>query len=125
MSRALLDRGALSPCSCRFTREPGLFSLSSWERDALRRLGTIGLLTWDASHIAFALTPSDLQVSDLSSLHDMLGRIQNNRRKVLVPLRLVRFIAAPSKRCLIATILGHLICCLSYRVLLELTATIL
>jgi hypothetical protein len=28
-------------------------------------------------------------------------------------------------RCVIATILGHLICCLSYRVPLELTATIL
>jgi hypothetical protein len=87
------------------------------EKDSLRRLQQIGLLTWDASHIAFALTPADLQVSDLSSLHEMLARIQNNRRKVPVPRQVVRFIfiAAPSKRCAIATILGHLIRCLYYR----------
>ena len=88
-------------------------SLSSWERDSLRRLETIGLLTRDASHIALALTPSDLQVSDLSSLHEMLGRIQNNRRKVPVPRQVIRFIAAPSKRYVNATILGHLIGCLT------------
>ena len=45
----------------------------------------------------------------------MLARIQNHRRKVPVPRQVVRFIAAPSKRCVIATILGHLIRCLYYR----------
>jgi hypothetical protein len=45
----------------------------------------------------------------------MLSRIQNNRRKVPVPRQVIRFIAAPSKRCVIATILGHLIRCLYYR----------
>ena len=76
------------------------------EGESVRRLERLGLLTWDASHISFALTPADLQVSDLSSLHEMLARIQNHRRKVPVPRQVVRFIAAPSKRCVIATILG-------------------
>ena len=85
------------------------------EGASVRRLETLGLLTWNASQIAFALTPADLRVSDLASLHQMLARIQNHRRKVPVPRQVVRFIAAPSKRCVIATILGHLIRCLYYR----------
>ena len=85
------------------------------EGKSVRRLERLGLLAWDASHIAFALTPADLQLCDVSALHEMLSRIQNNRRKVPVPRQVVRFIAAPSKRCVIATILGHLIRCLYYR----------
>ena len=85
------------------------------EGASVRRLETLGLLTWNTSQIAFALTPADLRVSDLASLHQMLARIQNHPRKVPVPRRVVRFIAAPSKRCMIATILGHLIRCLYYR----------
>ena len=61
------------------------------------------------------MTPEDLLISDLSSLYEMLGRIQNCRRKVPVPRQVVRYIAAPSKRCVIATILGHLMRCLYYR----------
>lgn len=85
------------------------------EGASVRRLEALGLLTWNASQIAFALTPADLRVSDLAPLHQMLARIQNHRRKVPVPRQVIRFIAAPSKRCVIATILGHLIRCLYYR----------
>jgi hypothetical protein len=85
------------------------------EGESVRRLERLGLLTWDASRMTFALTPADLQLCDVSSLHEMLSRIQNTRRKVPVPRQVIRFIAAPSKRCVIATILGHLIRCLYYR----------
>ena len=83
--------------------------------ESIQRLERMGLLTWDAAHIRFALEPSDLHMTDLSSLHEMLTRIQNHRRKVPVPRQVVRFIAAPCKRCVIATILGHLIRCLYYK----------
>jgi hypothetical protein len=86
------------------------------EEDSLRRLERVGLLTWSSSHITFARGPEDLHLSDLLSLQEMLSRIQNTQRKVPVPRQIVRFIAAPSKRCVIATILGHLFRCLYYRV---------
>jgi hypothetical protein len=86
------------------------------EEDSLRRLERVGLLTWSTSTIAFARGPEDLHLSDISSLEEMLSRIQNNQRKVPVPRQIVRFIAAPSKRCVIATILGHLFRCVYYRV---------
>jgi hypothetical protein len=86
------------------------------EGDSVRRLEQVGLLEWSSSHIGFAREPEDLRLSDVSSLHEMLGGIQNHRRKVPVPRQVVRFIAAPSKRCVIATILGHLLRCLYYRV---------
>jgi hypothetical protein len=85
------------------------------ERASVARLEHVGLLHWDTAHITFAQTPSDLRVSNLSSLFTMLSRIQNNRRKVPVPRQIVRFIASPSKRCVIATILGHLLRALYYR----------
>jgi len=85
------------------------------EEDSVRRLERVGLLVWSSSNITFAREPSALQLRDLSSLHEMLSRIQNNRRKVPVPRQVVRFIASPSKRCVIAAILGHLFRCLYYR----------
>jgi hypothetical protein len=86
------------------------------EGDSVRRLEQVGLLEWSSSHIRFAREPEDLRLNDVSSLHEMLAGIQNNRRKVPVPRQVVRFIAAPSKRCVIATILGHLLRCLYYQV---------
>jgi hypothetical protein len=85
------------------------------EKDSLRRLEQVGLLTWSTSAITFATEPSDLRINDLEGLEAMCARIQNNRRKIPVPRQIVRFIAAPSKRCVIATILGHLMRCLYYR----------
>jgi hypothetical protein len=87
------------------------------EGESVRRLERVGLLTWSSSEIAFAQEPSELRVHDTSSLYEMLARIQNQRRKVPVPRQVLRFIASPwSKRCMIATILGHLFRCLYYHV---------
>jgi hypothetical protein len=85
------------------------------EEDAIRRLEAAGLLSWSATDISFATEVSDLRVSDVSSLHEMLSRIQNRQRRVPVPRQVVRVIASPSKRCVIATLLGHLMRCLYYR----------
>jgi hypothetical protein len=85
------------------------------EEDCIKRLEAVGLLSWSETDISFATEVSEIRVSDVSSLHEMFSRIQNNRRKVPVPRQVVRFIASPSKRCVIATLLGHLIRCLYYR----------
>jgi hypothetical protein len=85
------------------------------EQDSIRRLEAVGLLSWSETEITFAKEVSELCIPDVSSLHEMLSRIQNNRRKVPVPRQVIRFIASPCKRCMIATLLGHLIRCLYYR----------
>jgi len=85
------------------------------EEDSIRHLEAVGLLSWSETEITFAKEVSELCIPDVSTLHEMLSRIQNNRRKVPVPRQIVRFIASPSKRCVIATLLGHLIRCLYYR----------
>jgi hypothetical protein len=85
------------------------------EGESIRRLEHVGLLQWSSSHITFGRRPEDLRLSDVSSLHEMLSRIQNHQRKIPVPRQVIRFIAAPSKRCVVATILGHLFRCLYYR----------
>jgi hypothetical protein len=85
------------------------------EEDSIRRLEAVGLLSWKETDITFATEVSDLRAGDVSTLHEMLSLIQNHRRKVPVPRQVVRFIASPSKRCVIATLLGHLMRCLYYR----------
>jgi hypothetical protein len=85
------------------------------EESSIRRLEAVGLLRWSEKKITFAEEVSDLHIEDVSTLHEMLSKIQNHRRKVPVPRQVVRFIASPSKRCVIATLLGHLMRCLYYR----------
>src|SRR5439155_27240615 len=45
----------------------------------------------------------------------MLAQVRNNRPRVPVPRRLLRFLAGGCGRVVTATILGHLLCCLYYR----------
>jgi hypothetical protein len=92
-----------------------LISARGGERGCLKRLERVGLLKWSASAVSFAAFPEDLTVSDLSSLHAMLARIANNQRKVPVPRRVVRFLAQPCRRSVVAVILAHLMRCLYYR----------
>jgi hypothetical protein len=84
-------------------------------RASIRRLEAVGLLLWSTSHLSFPKSPEELTVKDTSRLFDMLDAVPNNRRRVPVPRRMVRFLAGARRRCLMATILGHLIRCLYYR----------
>jgi hypothetical protein len=84
-------------------------------RASLHRLEAIGLLTWSGTAITFATAPRALQVEDHSSLQTMLAGIRNNRRRVPVPRRILRFIAGGARRVVIATLLGHLLRCLYFR----------
>jgi len=84
-------------------------------RASLHRLEAAGLLSWSNSAITFATTPGALQGEDRSSLQAMLAGIPNNRRRLPVPRRTIRFIAGGARRVVIATLLGHLLRCLYYR----------
>src|SRR5206468_2611134 len=85
-------------------------------RASLRRLQTLGLLTWSSTRLTFATDPTDLRgVEDLSDFFTMHQAIVNNRRRVPVPRQAVRLIAGGLKASVIATMLGHLIRCLYYR----------
>jgi hypothetical protein len=92
-----------------------LISARGGERACLKRLEDVGFLKWSASAIRFASSPEDLRVSDLSSLHAMLACIANNQRNIPVPRRVVRFLAQPCRRSVVAVILAHLMRCLYYR----------
>jgi hypothetical protein len=85
------------------------------ERACLKRLENMGFLKWSSGAIHFASSPEDLRVSDLSSLHALLASITNNQRKIPVPRRVVRFLAQPCRRSVVAVILAHLMRCLYYR----------
>jgi hypothetical protein len=84
-------------------------------RASIRRLEAVGLLVWSTSHLTFPKSPEELKVKDTSGLFDMLSAVPNNQRRIPVPRRMVRFLGGARRRCLIATILGHLIRCLYYR----------
>src|SRR5215831_4603733 len=85
-------------------------------RASLRRLAAAGLLTWSATQLTFATSPTDLRGQhDLSAFHTMSAAIPNPARRVPVPRQALRLIAGGCRPSVIATILGHLIRCLYYR----------
>jgi hypothetical protein len=84
-------------------------------RGSIRRLEALGLLLWSTSSLSFPKSAEELTVGDTSRLSDMLSAVPNNRRRIPVPRRMVRFLAGARRRCLMATVLGHLIRCLYYR----------
>src|SRR5712692_1804690 len=85
-------------------------------RASLRRLETLGLLTWSSTKLTFGTSPSDLQgVHDLSDFYTMHQAIPNHFRRVPVPRQAIRLIAGGCRSTVIATMLGHLLRCLYYR----------
>lgn len=78
---------------------------------ALARLQVAGLLVWEPTGLTFTLPANRAD----DSLMAMLALIPNNRRRVPVPRRLLRFTAKDTSRAVLATILGHLFRCLYYR----------
>jgi hypothetical protein len=85
-------------------------------RRSLGRLGTLGLLRWSPSSITFAAGPDELTAPDLAGLREMVGTVENNRRRVPVPRRVLRLMAGRDATCgLIAAVLGHLMRGLYYR----------
>ena len=79
-------------------------------RKAVRSLQDAGLLDWQGDRIG--LVP---MVGDDESLTAMREAVQNWRRKVPVPRRVIRFLAGCGRKVMIATVLGHLLRCVYWR----------
>ncbi|MBU0716950.1 MAG: hypothetical protein KJ749_01770 [Planctomycetes bacterium] len=82
--------------------------------ESLRRLERAGLIAWSSSAIQFPASPDRMPVEDLSDFWAMYQRIENRKRRVPVPRRIVREIAAGFAPVVVATILGHLLRCLYF-----------
>ena len=78
-------------------------------RTSLRRLEELGLACSRRSSIRFATSVDNVGVVDRSEFQQRLNLIANHRRRVPVPRRLLRWLAAGSRSVLIATTLGHLL----------------
>lgn len=83
-------------------------------RHSLARLQAVGLLSFSETSIKFAASP-DAMPGELAGFWELLAKIENNKRKVPVPRRVVRFLAHGAGRVVTATVLGHLLRCLYYR----------
>lgn len=81
---------------------------------SLKRLSAAGLLSWSEAVVSFSVGP-DAIPGPLEGYWEFLSQIENHRRRVPVPRRVVRFIAGGAGRVLTATILGHLFRCMYYR----------
>src|SRR5512135_525435 len=85
------------------------------ERAIVQKLLAVGLLrSVSKTSIEFATDPSELHFVP-ETLDDTLAFLANPERRIPVPRRIIRLIAAGARRTLIATILGHLIRCMFYK----------
>src|SRR5262245_53624795 len=85
-------------------------------RASLKRLETVGLLTWSRTTLTFATSPGDLRgVYDRADFDTMLKAMPNARRRVPVPRQVIRLVAGGLKASVMATMLGHMIRCLCYK----------
>lgn len=83
-------------------------------RRAVRALEQAGLMEWRGDDLC--LSPEPLaDGEEAEDLLEMRQAVQNWRRKVPVPRRVLRFLAGQRRKVLIATMLGHLIRCVYYR----------
>lgn len=92
----------------------GKVPVATRRKESLRRLERAGLISWSSSSIQFPSSPDRMPVEDLSEFWAMFQRIVNRKRRVPVPRRIVREIAAGLAPVVVATILGHLLRCLYF-----------
>ena len=79
-------------------------------RKTVRSLEDAGLLDWLGDRIGFV--PSACEDESLDAMREA---VQNWRRKVPVPRRVIRFLAGCGRKVVIATVLGHLLRCVYWR----------
>lgn len=84
-------------------------------RGAVRRLVSSGLLRWAQGEVAQLRRPIELVCADRGELEATLCRVPNRTRRVPVPRRVLRMLAACGRPVVIATTLGHLLRCVYYR----------
>lgn len=84
-------------------------------RASVRRLERTGLLQWSTERLRPATTLADIRPDDPDDLAEFVQCVQNYRRKVPVPRKLLKLLAQESRPVFVATALGHLLRCMYYR----------
>jgi|CXWL01.1.fsa_nt_gi hypothetical protein len=84
-------------------------------RGALKRLERAGLLSLSSAAITFAKSPDEIRIQDLSGFWMMVEDFGHANRKVPVPRRTLRAIAAGTRKVETATMLGHVLRCCYFR----------
>lgn len=82
---------------------------------SVARLERVGLITWSRSRVSFATRLSDIQAQDHDLLTASVQAVQNHKRRVPVPRRILRHLARTTRPASIATVFGHLLRCMYYR----------
>jgi len=84
-------------------------------RQSLSRLEAASLLHWKTESINLRTGDFPLEKPQEYAWQEKLNLVQNWRRKVPVPRRVIRYLAASRRKVLIAVLLGHLLRCVYYR----------
>jgi hypothetical protein len=84
-------------------------------RQAIGRLQRAGLMEWKVEKVSLSTVRRENELADMDEWEYLLSSVQNNRRKVPIPRRLIRYLVKSRNRTLIATALGHLLRCLYLR----------
>ena len=72
-------------------------------------LRAVGLADVGAHHVKFAKSPEDLNIPCTEQVQELIDTVENRKRSVPIPRRMLRYLAACSKKALIATAIGHLL----------------
>lgn len=84
-------------------------------RQGIKRLVKAGLLHWEQNCISANTLKAEMMLAENDDWSVVLSLIQNNRRRVPVPRRILCYIIKTRHRTLIGTVFGHLLRCLYYR----------
>ena len=84
-------------------------------RRELRSLERLGLARARAGCITLLESVENLKVDDLSGVFTLLEKVENRRRRIPVPRRALRWMAAAASRVLLATVIGHALRLLYFR----------
>lgn len=82
---------------------------------SVARLERAGLVAWSEARIVFPKGAQGLTLGDTAALMAAVQSVENHRRKVPVPRRLLTFLARATRPAIVATALGHLLRCMYYR----------
>ena len=84
-------------------------------RASLRRLEAVGLLSWSESRIEPTRSLATVRTEESEELHAFVETVENHKRKIPVPRRLLKCLSCETRPVFVATVLGHLLRCMYYR----------
>lgn len=84
-------------------------------RASVRRLERVGLLRWDTRQPWVPTCLAEVPMDETGAFGDFLARVDNHRRKLPFPRRLLTMLVREPKPVLMATAIGHLLRCMYYR----------